>query len=457
MNKISEPGRSIQCPNCRQPFAVNVEQVIDVGRDPAAKTRLLAGQVNVARCPHCGYQAALGAPLLYHDPAHELLLTFVPMELGMKKDEQERVIGNLVRGLMNSIPAEQRRGYLFQPRTVLTMQGLFEAILAADGVTPEMLEAQRVKLRLAETLLQSDLEQLPELVKQNDERIDMEMFEIITAAAENALRSGRQDLAQHALQIRDEVMSLSTAGQKALADAESQEKAIQAVVDAVQALGAEAELDDFVDLVIRLSEDERQLDAVVGLQYPVMDYRFFQALTSRVDQASGDEQKRLAAVRNRITELIEMIRQQQEAAAQEAVQVLQDILGAASVEEGIQRNAGRINDTFMMVLAANIQAAEERKDLMASARLKQVREAVMKLVQSSAPPELQFVSSLLQRESLEEAQKLLDAQGGQYGPAILDLMDALLEDLEARGETRISERLQALRTYAAGVVGEPTS
>lgn len=457
MNKISEAGKSIQCPNCRQPFAVNVEQVIDVGRDPSAKTRLLSGQINVARCPHCGFQAALGAPLLYHDPAHELLLTFVPMELGMQKDEQERVIGNLVRNLMNSIPAEQRRGYLFQPRTVLTMQGLFEAILAADGVTPEMLEAQRTKLRLAETLLQSDIEQLPELVQQNDSRIDLEMFEIITAAAENALRSGRQDLAQHALQIRDEVMALSTAGQKALAEAESQEKAIQTVMDAVQGLGESADLDDFVDLVIRLSEDDHQLEAVVGLQYPVMDYRFFQALTSRVEQAGGAEQQRLSAVRARITELIELIQQRQEAAAQEAVQVLQDILDASSVEEGIQRNVGRINDTFMMVLAANIQAAEERKDLMASARLKQVRDTVMKLIQNSAPPELQFVSSLLQVESLDEAQKLIDAQAGQYGPAILELMDALLEDLEARGNTRISERLRALRAHAASVVGEPAS
>jgi hypothetical protein len=164
-----------------------------------------------------------------------------------------------------------------------------------------------------------------------------------------------------------------------------------------------------------------------------MDYRFFQALTSRVDQASGAEQQRLSAVRARITELIDLIQQRQEAAAQEAVQVLQDILDASSVEEGIQRNVGRINDTFMMVLAANIQAAEERKDLMASARLKQVRDTVMKLIQNSAPPELQFVSSLLQVESLDEAQKLIDAQAGQYGPAILELMDALLEDLEARG------------------------
>ena len=158
-------GQTIQCPNCGQPFSMPVEQIIDVGRDPAAKARLLAGQVNVAHCPNCGFRVALGTPLAYHDPAHELLLTFVPMDLGLNKQDQERAIGSLVNAVMNSIPNEQRRGYLFQPKSVLTMQGLIEAILAADGVTPEMLEAQRAKVRLAETLLQTDIEQLPGLVK----------------------------------------------------------------------------------------------------------------------------------------------------------------------------------------------------------------------------------------------------------------------------------------------------
>ena len=450
-------GQSIQCPNCGQPFNVPVEQVIDVGRDPSAKTRLLAGQINVANCPNCGFRVALGTPLAYHDPEHELLLTFVPMELGLNKQDQERAIGTLVKAVMNGIPAEQRRGYLFQPKSVLTMQGLIEAVLAADGVTPEMLEAQRAKVRFVETLLQTDAEQLPDLVKQNDAQIDLDVLDILTSAAENAARAGREDMAQHALAVRDVVLNNSSAGQEALKAAEAQEAAMQAVIDAVQALGDDPTLDQFVDLVIGFAGDDEKLQAIVGLQYPAFNYSFFEALSSRVEAAQGDDRTRLEALRQRLTELADLIRKQQEAVAQAAVQTLQDILNSPDIEQGVVRNLGRIDETFLMVLAANIQAAEQSQDLMMAARLKQIRETVMGIIQQSAPPELQFVSGLLQASSQDEAQKMIDARAAEFGPGLLEFMDVLLSDLEARGDKNLTDRLTALRNYAAGVLGQPAS
>lgn len=457
MNQMSGGGgQSIQCPNCGQPFSMPVEQIIDVGRDPSAKARLLSGQVNVAHCPKCGFRVALGTPLAYHDPSHELLLTFVPMDLGLNKQDQERAIGSLIKAVMNSIPAEQRRGYLFQPKSVLTMQGLIEAILAADGVTPEMLEAQRAKVRLAETLLQTDVDQLPELVKLHDAQIDLDVLDIITSAAENAIRAGREDMAQHALAVRDAVMRLSTAGQEALKEAEIQEAALQDVIEAVQGLGDNPTLDQFLDLVIGFADDEDKLQAIVGLQYQAFNYNFFEALSSRIEAASGEARTRLEGLRTRLSELTDLIRQQQEALAQAAVKTLEDILRNDDVEQAVARNLGRINETFLMVLAANIQAAEQRQDLMMSARLKKIREIVMGFVQQSAPPELQFVSSLLQA-SPDEARQMIDAQATGFGSGLLEFMDVLLDDLEARGDQKLIGRLSELRTYTAQVLGQPAS
>jgi len=458
MNQMSGGGgQSIQCPNCGQSFSMPVEQIIDVGRDPSAKARLLSGQVNAGNCPNCGFRVALGTPLAYHDPEHELLLTFVPMDLGLNKQEQERAIGSLVKAVMNSIPAEQRRGYLFQPKSVLTMQGLMEAILAADGVTPEMLEAQRAKVRLTETLLQTDIEQLPELVKLQDAQIDQDVFDIITSAAENAIRSGREDMAQHALAVRDTVMRLSTAGQDALKQAEAQEAALQSVLEDVQGLGENPTLDQFVDLVIGFAGDEDKLQAIVGLQYQAFNYNFFEALSSRIEAAQGEDRARLEALREQLTQLTDLIRQQQEALAQAAVQTLQNILNSPDMEQAVARNLGQIDETFLMVLSANIQAAEERQDLMLSARLKQIREVVMSIVQQGAPPELQFVSGLLQAASPAEAQQMIDARASEFGTGLLDFMDALLQDLEARGDANLGGRLAELRAYAAQVLGQPAS
>src|SRR5579859_6198908 len=169
-------GTQITCPNCHQPFSAVLEQVIDVGRDPQAKARLLAGRTNLVTCPHCGYQTMLGTPLVYHDSSKELLLVYVPMELNLPRQEQERLIGSMTNAIISSLPQEQRKGYLLTPKMMLSMQGMVEIVLEADGITKEVIEAQRAKMRLVETFLQTDPTTLPELVKQNDDQIDEEFF-----------------------------------------------------------------------------------------------------------------------------------------------------------------------------------------------------------------------------------------------------------------------------------------
>ncbi len=77
------PQTQISCPRFRQMIAANVEQLFDVTHEPASKQRLLSGQSNYARCPHCGYEGRLATPVIYHDNEKELLLTFFPPELGL--------------------------------------------------------------------------------------------------------------------------------------------------------------------------------------------------------------------------------------------------------------------------------------------------------------------------------------------------------------------------------------
>jgi hypothetical protein len=446
-------GGSLACPNCRQPFIPQIEQIIDVGRDPTAKARFLSGQSTTATCPNCGFRVGIASPLLYHDPEKELFLVYVPMELGLQHDAQERLVGRLVKTAMDATPAEKRRGYMFQPRSVLSLQGMMEAVLQADGVTPEMLEAQRAKVRLVETLLQSDEDALPELVRQYDDQIDVEMFEIITVAAQNALQTGREDMARHALATRDRLMELSTAGKAALAEAESQDQAVQDVVAALEALGDQPTPDDFVDLVIGYAGDDLRLQALVGLQFPLFDYSFFQALTGRIERVRDGAKADLTALRDRLLELTEAIKQQQQAMAQAAVGVVQDILNAEDIEAAVRRNLPRIDDTFMMVLSANIERAGQNKDLMLSARLKQIYETVMKVLQENVPPEIRFVSSLLQEKDVAAARALIDSQGAQFGPDLVQIMDSLVTELENRGDEETADRLRQLRQHAATVIG----
>src|SRR4030066_1456188 len=110
------PQTQIACPQCRQMITANVEQLLEITQDPQAKQRLLGGISNTARCPHCGYQGRLATPIVYHDADKELLLTYFPPELHQPVNEQEKVIGPLIKQVMDRLPAEKRKAYLPRPQ-----------------------------------------------------------------------------------------------------------------------------------------------------------------------------------------------------------------------------------------------------------------------------------------------------------------------------------------------------
>ena len=102
---MSQRAAQIACPNCRSPLQVALTQLVDADIDPGADPRLLSGSLNFVRCPVCGYQGQLATPLVYHDADKELLLTYMPVELSLPKDEQERVLGRLINQAIDRLPA----------------------------------------------------------------------------------------------------------------------------------------------------------------------------------------------------------------------------------------------------------------------------------------------------------------------------------------------------------------
>jgi hypothetical protein len=134
-----------------------IDQLFDVNADPSAKTRLLSGTYNLIQCQYCGYQGNLATPIVYHDADKELLLTFMPPELGLPRNEQERLIGGMINQVINKLSQEKRKGYLLSPQSTLTMQGLIERVLEADGITREMIQAQQQRMTLLQRLASASM------------------------------------------------------------------------------------------------------------------------------------------------------------------------------------------------------------------------------------------------------------------------------------------------------------
>ena len=440
---------TIQCPNCGAPVQAAVQNVIDVSRNPALKNALLSGQLNSVTCSNCGVTSTVAAPLLYHDASKEMLISFVPMELGLPKDQQNRVVGDLMNQLTASIPKDQFRGYMFQPKPALTMQGLIDQILEADGITKEVRDAQRNTMKLVENLLKVGPDKLDEAIAEHDAEINQQFFQAALALTQRAAQEGQEDMVNALVMIQERAAELSSYGQQMAAVAEEREEVIREVAAQIQALGEDAEQSDLIDLALGYTDSDEHLQALVGLVRPALDYQFFETLTQRIGQAPADERSQLETLRDRLVELTQMIDQQSQLAVQNAVALLQAIASSENMDETIAENAALIDDTFMAVLSANIQEAEKRADIQSSSRLKQVYERVVDYVQQNMQPELRLVNALLGSQSDEEAMMILAEGIEQYGEGVVQLLDSVGHMLGQRGETELVQKIAFLREAAA--------
>src|SRR5258708_29059160 len=168
------------------------------------------------------------------------MVVYIPMELNLPRAEQDKLVGSLSNAIISSLPQEQRKGYLLMPKNMLSLQGMVEMILEADGVTKEMLEAQRAKMRLVETFLQADPDTLPELVTQYDAEIDQEFFAIMAATMDSALAGGRRDLAEQVNAVQERLAEVSTTGQEILKPASARKAPPHEIYPSPNAPGAQA-------------------------------------------------------------------------------------------------------------------------------------------------------------------------------------------------------------------------
>jgi hypothetical protein len=175
------PKIQTSCPRCRQPILAEVQQLFDLTTEPTAKQRLLSRSTNTARCQACGYEGLMSTPIVYHDPSKELLLTYFPPELGLPINEQEKQIGPMINKVVNALPAEKRKGYLFQPQTMFTYQTLLDRVLEADGITKEMIDAQQKRIGLIQRLLTTPKpEDRLTIIQQENSLIDGSFFAILS-------------------------------------------------------------------------------------------------------------------------------------------------------------------------------------------------------------------------------------------------------------------------------------
>jgi len=404
------PQTQIACPNCRQMIAAQVEQLVDVTQDPQAKQKLLGGVINSARCPHCGYQGRLATPIVYHDNAKELLLTFFPPELNVPLNEQEKIIGPLIKKVTDNLPAEKRKGYLLKPTPNLSYDSMIKLILEKDGVTQDMLKQQQDRVALVERLIQSSSKDVrSEVIKQNTELFDEQFFALFSRLAQSAAGSGQAQIAQAMMELQEQLLEETEYGRKVKETVGELESATKSLQEAGQGLTREK----LLDIVLESPTDAR-IKAYVSLARNGMDYQFFQLLSEKIDKVSGDEKVKFESIREKLLEYTNEADKQIEARYKQAEEVVEKILEHDDIVQAIQDNAQNITQDVVDIAQQMLMQANEKNDY---ARMGKLQKMIEFLRQASTPPEVEFIEHLLDApddtaldQMLEENKEIVNDQ-----------------------------------------------
>jgi hypothetical protein len=421
------PQTQIACPRCRQMIAANVEQLFDVTQDPQAKQRLLGGVSNMARCPHCGYQGRLATPIVYHDNAKELLLTFFPPELGLPLNEQEKVIGPLIKQIMDRLPAEKRKGYLLNPVPNLTYESMVQLILGKDGITPEMLKEQQDRVSIVERLLQASSPDVrSELIKQNINLFDEQFFALFSRLAQSAAQSGQEPVARAMMDLQKQLLEETEFGRglkESVGELESASKELQA-------LGQGLTREKLLELVIAAPNDAR-IRAYVSLVRSGMDYQFFQLLTEQIDKASGEEKARLESIRDKVLGFTNEIDKQLEARYKQAQDFIESLLAQEDVVQAVQQNLESFTQDAVDIVNQMLRQASEKNDY---TRMGKLQKMVEVLRQASTPPEVEFIEHLLDAPDDASLDKMLSDNANMLNDQFMEALIGLVAQVDQAAE-----------------------
>jgi len=419
----------VPCPQCHQPITIELTRLFDTNTDPEAKQKLLSGSANYFKCPICGAQGVYPTPIVYHDPDKELLLTFFPPDLHTPINEQERILGPMIKKAMDDLPPEKRKSYLFRPQTMLTQQRLFETILEADGITPEMLKAQQEKLHLLQQLLGASAEGLPEMIQQNDEKIDEEFFMLLSSLAQASAAAGDQESLAALNALQKALIEHSTLGKTAALEAAETQEAVKELQE-LSKTGLTRE--KLLDLLIKSSNSDIRLTTIATMVRSGLDYTFFQLLSDKIEASSGEEKAHLESLRQRLLTITQAVDEAMKTQLEEARKLVNELLAAEDVEKATQEALPRINQAVVEVINQEAKAAQAAKDEAKLRKLSQIINVIQSADSSNAY--LGLIDALLQEESAENRVKILEESGDLVNDEFVQLLAGLIGQLEQQGD-----------------------
>lgn len=445
-------GVQVQCPSCGSTYNVPVFSIIDLGANPELRTPLLSGQINVGICRTCGASGQLSAPLMVHDPEHEFLGVYAPMESARNDLQQQQVIGELTRALMAKIPTKSQRGYMLQAREYVDLERLMEKLWEFEGVTPEMLRRQRDQSALLQRLmgLADDDKALDLALERNKKLVDRDFFTMLDQILLMA-RSQDQNGELGSLRLlRQKLLDRTEAGQ----EVKRQTERVQALLNRVEEGTTREEL---VDILLEAWQEEDG-DRLVGTFAMVTglagDYQILLMLAQRAEQADDEEEREsLEELRQFLVGLQDQLaaqqRQAQQLAAEDAQQLLQEVLQETDTEAALRERVDSLDESFLALVAENIRRMDEAGAAGAAQRLARVYEQALAILQEQMPEDMRLMNRLITAPDDAAVRKLLREHRELVSPGFLDTLRAFETQARDNAHPELADRIKSIRSQAA--------
>jgi hypothetical protein len=333
---------------------------------------------------------------------------------------------------------------MLQPKQYMDWGRFIEKLWEFQGVTPEMLRRQRLQTEALQNLvrLADDPQALEIAIERQRDLIDRQFFGLLDRFMIMVSGQGDPTAAQQMLALRNTLLEKTDAGREI--------KALQDKIRALlESIPPTATREDVLDVLLNAWQGDDGHDVVTSAAMslgPILDYQFLLALSNRLDQTTNpDERARLEELRSLVTEMQEQQRQSVQAAAAQVQEVLQAVLEAPDAAEALRQYADAIDETFLALLAGNIDRAEKNNATAAARRLREIYDTALDILQERMPPEMRLINQLVNAADKGGVRKLLEENRGLLTPEFVEALRQLEDDFRARNGAEVADKLKSVR------------
>ena len=435
---------AIGCPACGTRFQTPVEQILDVRVDPSAKNRMLSGTVNYAVCPSCGTAAMLNLPFIYHDPDNDVALLYLPVDSGPNEVERQKAVGKLARDLMNSMPPEERKGYLLQPETFISIETMVKRVLELEGVTEQDMARSQQQREILNEFLTSEIDTWSQMLEEHTDLVDESFFALIEYVVQIAARTGNAETEEDKFSALQEFLIENTEVGKQLA----------ARSEVVQLFAENPSRDTLLHALI-VADDEETRATLIQAGMELLDYTFFQQLLERIEQAPTDEEKEaLVELRRMILSNRDEISQASQALAQERAILLGKLLETENPQLMANSHMSELDNAFFYVLNTQMQEAQRQKNEKRFGELQAIAQVINSVMESTLPPEVAFTRRLMMVTDDDQLRQTLEANKQALTPQYMAFLEAVQASGREQGDGESADRISKILEIAKLVAPE---